>query len=83
VLYGYLVLLRKPTVSSSELIRFLKSGFTHLDVRIDRAITPRRDYVTKSGLRRGAMYSLNAEGVKHAEVLIEEMLKKKGLGKKT
>ena len=71
LIYGHHAVLGQDDVLASELLE-------SVDVeRIDRPLERYRNYVVRSGEKRGAKYALNGEGFAYAEQLAKQRLETK------
>jgi hypothetical protein len=73
ILYGFRVLQKLDTVSSTTLMEAAKQSGLRID-RIDRALPAAYNaFVIKGGNGRGSRYSLNNRGLARAQELLEQM----------
>jgi hypothetical protein len=71
LLYGYLHLKDADTVGSTDLLAMAKKSGLRID-RIDRNIpTEHNRFIGRGGTRRGMRYSLNNQGQRYAQELLE------------
>jgi hypothetical protein len=71
LLYGYLKLRKKDTITASDLLTMANKSGLHLD-RIDRCLPAgHRKFINRGGSHKGARYSLNNQGQLYAQQLLE------------
>lgn len=73
LLYGFRKLCNQTDVLVGRLLKAAKTSGISID-RVDYAIAPNAELVTKGGARVGSRYGLNNRGVVKAEEIISEML---------
>ena len=72
ILYGFRILRGQDDVPVIQLMEAAKQSGAQVE-RIDRAIAPHKDLVTRGGAKRGGRYGLNNPGVARAEELLRQM----------
>lgn len=73
LLYGFQRLANMPAVTGVTLMQASRQSGVALP-RIDRVLDSETDFIMAAGARRGRRYSLNNRGVRHAELLIKQLV---------
>jgi hypothetical protein len=73
LLFGYRKISGNESVFAVTLAKAAKKSGVIFE-RVDRAIEPHRNLVGRGGLRRGATYTINNQGIAEAEKMIPQLL---------
>lgn len=73
LMYGYLKIAKTENIYAVTLSRAAKKSGVIFD-RVDRVMDVHTDLVRRGGLRRGATYTLNNQGVREAEKMTRKLI---------
>lgn len=72
LIYGFMKLQGEHDIFGTKLMKSARQSGLSID-RVDRVISAHKGLYMRGGARRGAKYTLNNQGVKKAEEIIEKM----------
>lgn len=72
LMWGYSVVLGRPTVTGVELMEAAKQSGLRID-RIDRVVAPNAAYYNRGGSGKGTKYTINNQGKARCRELLAEM----------